>query len=167
MKKLVFLFAVLFVTGISTVCAQEAKQPIRIVEADVGHDFYYSNLQITSVKQMKQIVRNDSEALAQMRWATFDKTVCYVFDFIGCFAIGYELGMLISGKNALGVHHALPISVGAGSFGIAFLFSYLSNNRMTKGARIYNGNLGMTSCGEPIQLDFGLVPGGVGLTLSF
>jgi hypothetical protein len=38
---------------------------------------------------------------------------------------------------------------------------------MTKGARIYNGNLGMTSCGEPIQLDFGLVPGGVGLTLSF
>lgn len=167
MKKLLFLFAVLFVTRLSTVCAQEAKQPIRIVDADVGHDFYYNNLQITSLRQMKQIVRDDSEALAQMRWASFDKGVCYVFDFIGGFAIGYELGMLISGNNAYGVHHALPIAVGAGAFGIAFLFSYLSNNRMTKGARIYNGNLGMTSYGNPIQFDFGLVPGGVGLTLSF
>ena len=57
--------------------------------------------------------------------------------------------------------------VGAGSFAIAYLFSRLADNRMAKGARIYNGNLGKTSFGEPVQLDFGLVPGGIGLTLSF
>lgn len=167
MKKLLFLFAALFVMGLTMVCAQNANQPIRVERVLGGYDFYYSNSKITSLSQMKQIVRNDDEALAQMRWASVDNGVRYVFDFIGGFAIGYELGMLISGNNTHGVHYALPVLVSAGSFSVAYLFSRLANNRMAKGSRIYNGNLGKTSHGEPIQLDFGLVPSGVGLTLSF
>lgn len=148
-------------------CAQSPKQPIGIDRVLGGYDFYYCNLKIESVRQMKQIVKDDSEALAQMRWASVDNGFRYVFDFIGGFAIGYEIGFLITGKNGFGIHPAVPVAVAAGSFGIAYLFSRLANNRVANGARIYNGNLGLTSYGDPVQLDFGLVPGGVGLTLSF
>lgn len=167
MKRLLILLSFMFVIGFPVVCAQYAKQPIKINTVLGGYEYYYYDLKINSLSQMKQIVRDDSEALAQMRWASVDNGFRFAFDFIGGFAIGYELAMLITGNNALKLHYAVPIVVGAGSFAIAYLFSRLADNRMAKGARIYNGNLGKTSYGEPVQLDFGLVPGGIGLTLSF
>ena len=164
MKKLFISLVVLFVVGLSCSYAQSEQYAIGIEKTGIGHKFYHQNgVFINSISQMKASVGSDKEALSQLRWATFDAGVSYVFSFAGGFALGWEIADLIMGK---GINAPVLIG-GVASIGVGFLFTYLADRRMVKGATIYNEHLGVTSYGSPVELDFGLVPGGVGLTLSF
>ena len=164
MKQLFLSLVIIFVVGLSCSFAQSEQYAIGIEKVGMGHKFYHQNgVFITSVGQMKASVGNDKEALGQLRWASFDTGASYVFSFAGGFALGWEIADLIMGRGIDG-----PVLIGgAASFGVGFLFAYLADRRMVKGATIYNEHLGVTSYGSPVELDFGLVPGGVGLTLSF
>lgn len=165
MKKLFISLVVLFVVGLSCSYAQSEQYAIGIEKAaGIGHKFYHQNgTFINSVSQMKASVGSDKEALRQLRWASFDTGASYFFSFAGGFALGWEIADLIKGK---GINAPVLIG-GAASIGVGLLFTYLADKRMVKGATIYNEHLGVTSYGSPVELDFGLVPGGVGLTLSF
>ena len=164
MKKLFISLVVLFVVGLSCSYAQSEQYAIGIEKTGIGHKFYHQNGVFTnSISQMKASVGSDKEALSQLRWATFDAGVSYVFSFAGGFALGWEIADLIMGK---GINAPVLIG-GVASIGVGSLFAYLTDRRMVKGATIYNEHLGVTSYGSPVELDFGLVPGGVGLTLSF
>ena len=161
MKKVLF-FAVMLLLGLTSLCAQSSNDSIIIEKAVLGHRFFYNGLEINS-KQMKEIVANDKEALKQMKIAGVEDFCSLLFVSVGASMVGSELGVLITnGKFMPGV-----LAIGGGVMGLGFLFTYLTDNRWTKAASIYNGNLGVTSYGGEIKYDFGLVPGGVGLTLSF
>ena len=163
MKKVLLFLTVLFVIGLSSVYAQTVKYPIEIEKGFLGHTYSQNGIPINSVWQMKNMVGRDELALNQLKWASADAIIGYVFSYAGGFAIGWELGYLIAGKKM----DTPVLLAGAGSIGVGLLFSYLADRRMVKGASIYNDNLGTTSYGYPVELDFGLVPSGVGLTLSF
>ena len=163
MNKAFLSLMVLMFLGLSSAFAQSEKHPIEIKNITFGHDFIQDGTRLTSVKQIKQAVGDDKEALRQLRWASFDVGVSYTLSFAGGFAMGMELGRLITGKGV----NAPVLIAGVGTLSLGFLFIYLADRRLVKGVSIYNDNLGTTSFGIPIELDFGLVPGGIGLTLSF
>lgn len=164
MKKLFISLVILFVVGLSCSYAQSEQYAIGIEKVGIGHKFYHQNgVFINSVSQMKASVGSDKEALGQLRWASFDTGASYFFYFAGGFALGWEIADLIMGK---GINAPVLIG-GVASIGVGSLFAYLTDRRMVKGATIYNEHLGVTSYGSPVELDFGLAPGGVGLTLSF
>jgi hypothetical protein len=164
MQKLLLSLVILFVVGLSCSYAQSDQCPIGIEKAGIGHRFYrHGGEPINSVRQLKDIIRNDKEALGQLRWATFDDVVSYFFCYAGGFALGWQLADVLLGR---GFYAPLVIG-GVASIGVGFLFTYLTDRRMVKGAKIFNEHLGVTMYGAPIELDFGLAPGGVGLTLSF
>ena len=55
----------------------------------------------------------------------------------------------------------------SGVVAIGLGLSVLAESHIKKGATIYNESLGKVPNGDTVQLEFGLTPGGVGLTLSF
>ena len=53
MKRLLVLLSFMFVVGFPMVCAQYAKQPIKINTVLGGYEYYYYDLKINSLSQMK------------------------------------------------------------------------------------------------------------------
>ena len=158
MNKIVLTFIALLVVGLASVFAQNPSDTIAVEK----NKFYYHGLQIESIRQMKSIVANDVDALKEVKKANTVVVVADVLSYIGGFAIGYEVGSLF--------FHGFNPYVFAGGVAVAGLgigLSFVANNHLKNGVAIYNENLGKTSHGDTVQLDFGLVPGGVGLTLSF
>ena len=158
MKKVLFTFAALLFVGLVSSFAQNASDTIAVEK----NRFYYHGLQIESMRQMKSIVANDELAFKEVKKARVVAGFSEVISYIGGFAIGYELGSMIYGR-----FNPYVFGGGIAVAGLGIGLGYLANSQLKKGAAIYNENLGKTSCGDPIQLDFGLMPGGLGLTLSF
>ena len=158
MKKVLFTFAALLFVGLVSSFAQNASDTIAVEK----NRLYYHGLQIESMRQMKSIVANDELALKEVKKASVVAGFSDVISYIGGFAIGYELGSMIYGR-----FNPYVFGGGIAVAGLGIGLGYLANSQLKKGAAIYNENLGKTSCGDPIQLDFGLMPGGLGLTLSF
>ena len=119
-------------------------------------------MRIESVNQIKSVLANDELALKEVRKAGVANGFAYVISFMGGFALGWEIVDIIRGNMN---PYILAGGVGliAGGYGL----SYLANSHLKKGVAIYNANLGKTSYGGGVELNFGLAPGGVGLTLSF
>jgi hypothetical protein len=158
MKKVFLALIALFFVGLASAFAQTASDTIAVEK----NKFYYHGLQIESMRQIKSLVANDELALKEVKKSAVTNGFSYVFSYLGGFAIGWEVVDLIRGNLN---PYVLAGGVGLAAVGIGL--SYLANSQLKKGVAIYNANLGATSYGGSIQLDFGLVPGGVGLTLSF
>lgn len=138
MKKVLFLlFAMLFL-GLASLYAQSSNEPIIIDKAIIGHNYYHGDKMITKLLDMKAIVSNDPLALEEVKKANAIIRVSNVLAFGG--------GIVLA-------------AIGIG-------LSVLADSHYNKGAIIYNGNLGITSCGNSVEVDFGLVPQGVGVNLS-
>ena len=158
MKKVfLFLVAMLFV-GFASAFAQSVNDSITVEK----NKFYYHGMQIESMSQMKSLLANDELALKEAKKAGVANGFAYVFAYCGGFALGWEIVDLIKGDL-----NPYILAGGVGLTAAGFGLSYLANSHLKKGVAIYNGNLGATSYGNNVNLDFGLVPGGVGLTLSF
>ncbi len=154
---------VLFFLGLSSAFAQSSKETIVIDKVFLGHKYYHGDQQIMKIRDMKAIVANDELALKEVKKAGVANGFATVLSCIGGFALGWELGNAILGKDTN--PYVLGASLGVTAVGIGL--SALVDSHLKKGATIYNGNLGATSCGNGIELEFGFVPAGVGLTLSF
>lgn len=161
MKKLLLVFAVLFI-GLSSINAQSSNEPIVIEKTFLGRKYYQGDKAIRRISDLKDIVANDELALKEMKKADVANGFSLVLSVVGGFAVGWELGCWIYDR-----FNPYVFGVGAGVAAVGIGLSALTNSHVKKGVMIYNENLGKTSCGDPIQLDFGLTPGGVGLTLSF
>ncbi|MCR5645876.1 MAG: hypothetical protein K6F96_05760 [Bacteroidales bacterium] len=158
MKKIVLTFIAMLIVGLASTCAQNVGDTI---VAD-GNKFYYHGMRIESMRQMKSIVANDVDALKEVKKANAVVIVADVLGYIGGFAVGYEVaGLFFDNFNPYILGAGLAVA-GAG-IGITFA----ANKHLKKGVAIYNQNLGKTPNGDSVQLDFGLTPGGVGLTLRF
>ena len=155
-KAFLTLIALLFV-GLASVFAQNASDTIAVEK----NKYYYHGLQIESMRQMKSVVANNELALKEVKKAAVTSGFSYVFSYIGGFALGWELVDLFRGDLN---PYVLAGGVGLAAVGIGL--GFLADSQLKQGVAIYNTNLGATSYGG-IQLDFGLVPGGIGLTLSF
>lgn len=162
MKKVLLLLVAILFLGLASVYAQSSNEPIVIDKTFLGHNYYHGDVKITSVNNMKAIVSNDALALSEVKKASVASGFSYVFSFAGGFAMGWEIGNLLYGKFNPYVFWG---GLGAAVIGIGL--SALADSHLNKGATIYNENLGVTSYGNKVELDFGLMPGGVGLTLSF
>lgn len=161
MKKVLFLlFAMLFL-GLASLYAQSSNEPIIIDKAILGHNYYHGDKKITKLSDMKAIVSNDSLALEEVKKANAIIRVSNVLAFGGGCVMGWEIGTLSFGKFN-------PYVFGGGIVlaAIGIGLSVLADSHYNKGAIIYNGNLGITSCGNSVEVDFGLVPQGVGVNLS-
>lgn len=156
-KAFLTLIALLFV-GLASVFAQNASDTIAVEK----NKYYYHGLQIESMRQIKSIVANDELALKEVKKAGVTGGFGYVFSYLGGFALGWEIVDIIRGNL-----NPYILAGGVGMAAIGLGLSYWSGSQLKKGVAIYNANLGTTSYGGTIQFDFGLVPGGVGLTLSF
>ena len=162
MKKVsFFLFAILFL-GLASLYAQSSNEPIIIDKAFIGHNYYHGDKMITKMSDMKAIVSNDPLALKEVKKASIASGFSYVFAYAGGFAIGWQIGNLFFGKI-----NPYVLGGGIGLAAIGFGLSALADSHFNKGANIYNGNLGITSYGNSVEVDFGLVSQGVGVTLSF
>ena len=151
------LVALLFV-GLASSYAQTASDSIAVEK----NKFYYHGMKIESMRQIKSLVANDELALKEVKKAAVTSGFSYVFSYMGGFALGWEVVDLIRGDFN---PYVLAGGVGLAALGIGL--GYLADNQLKKGVAIYNANLGATSYGTNVELNFGLAPGGVGLTLSF
>lgn len=162
MKKLFFLLVAMLFLGVSSLFAQSSNEPIIIDKAFIGHNYYHGDKMITRMSDMKAIVSNDPLALKEVKKASIASGFSYVFAYAGGFAIGWQIGNLFFDK-----FNPYIFGGGIGLTAIGFGLSALADNHFNKGATIYNGNLGVTSYGNSVEVDFGLVSQGVGVTLSF
>ncbi len=158
MKKLFLTLVAMFFLGLGSVFSQTANDTIAVEK----NKYYYHGLQIESMRQIKSLVANDELALKEVKKAAVTNGFSYVFSYLGGFALGWEVVDLFRGNLN---PYILAGGVGLAAVGIGL--GYLANSQLKQGVAIYNANLGATSYGGSIQLDFGLVSGGVGLTLSF
>lgn len=161
MKKLLLVFVFLFI-GLSAINAQSSNEPIVIEKGFLGHKYYHGDKIVNRIGDMKAIVANDEWALKEVKKASVTSGFSTALASIGGFAMGWELGNLIFGR-----FNPYVFAGGVGVAAIGIGLSVLADSQLKKGATIYNENLGKNSNGDSVQLDFGLTPGGIGLTLSF
>lgn len=162
MKKIVLLFISIFILGIVFAYSQSSNEPIIIDDAIIGHHYYHGDEEIKTVSKMKAIVANDQLALKEVKKAAVPEVLSYIFAFAGGFAMGWEIGDLLWGK-----FDPYVFAGGVGLVAVAYGCSAAVNNQLLKGARIYNSNLENSSNSNNVSLELGLVPGGVGLILTF
>lgn len=158
MKKVLLTFVAMFFVGLASVFAQNASDTI-VVEKN---KYYYHGMQIESMRQIKSLVANDELALKEVKKASVVSGFSSVIGYLGGFAIGYEVGSMFFGK-----FNPYIFGGGLAVAGLSIGLGAVSNNHLKKGVAIYNANLGKTAYGGGVELNFGLAPGGVGLTLSF
>lgn len=158
MKKLLLSLLIMLFVGIASAFSQNVDDSIAVNK----NKFYYHGMQIESMRQIKSIVANDQLALKEVKKGSVAGGFGYVFAYMGGFALGWEIVDMVMGRTNP-VILVSGVALTAAGFGLSFL----ANSYLKKGVAIYNGNLGATSYGYNVELDFGLVPGGVGLTLSF
>ena len=156
-KAFLTLLAFLFV-GLASAFAQTASDTIELKK----NRYYYHGMQIESMRQMKSLVANDELALKEVKKAAVTSGFGSVLAYMGGFALGWEIVDIIRGRM-----NPYILAGGVGFTAAGLGLSYLAGNQLKKGVAIYNTNLGATSYGVPIEINFGLAPGGVGLTLSF
>ncbi|MDY6436753.1 MAG: hypothetical protein SPK72_04215 [Bacteroidales bacterium] len=162
MKKLLLLSVSLLLLGICNVYSQSSNEPIVIDKATIGHRFYHGDRELKTVNQVKAVVANDQLALEEVKKATAPEVFSYIFAFAGGFMIGWEIGGLIWDR-----FNPYVLVGGVGLVGVAYGFAAIANNKMFKGIQIYNSNLETTAHSSNIKVDFGLVRGGIGLTMTF
>jgi hypothetical protein len=158
MKKIILTLVAMLIVGLASTYAQHADDTIAVN----GSKFYYHGMRIESIRQMKSIVANDADALKEVKKANATNIAANVLAYVGGFALGYEVaGLFFDNFN--------PYILGAGVAvaGLGIGLSFVANNQIKKGVSIYNANLGKTSYGGEIELQFGLSPGGAGITLNF
>jgi len=158
MKRAFLVLVALLFVGLASSYAQTASDSIAVEK----NKFYYHGMKIESMRQIKSLVANDELALKEVKKAAVTSGFSYVFSYMGGFALGWEVVDLIRGDFN---PYVLAGGVGLAALGIGL--GYLADNQLKKGVAIYNANLGATSYGTNVELNFGLAPGGVGLTLSF
>lgn len=158
MKNVLFALITLFFVGLGSTYAQNASDTISVEK----NKFYYHGMQIESMRQIKSVVANDELALKEVKKAGVTGGFASVFAYMGGFALGWEVVDIVRGEM-----NPYILAGGVGLAAAGFGLSYLANNQLKKGVSIYNANLGATSYGGNIQVDFGLAPGGAGITLSF
>lgn len=157
MKKVLLTFVAMFFVGLASVFAQNASDTITVEK----NKYYYHGMQIESMRQIKSLVANDELALKEVKKASVASGFSSVIGYLGGFAIGYEVGSMFFGK-----FNPYIFGGGLAVAGLSIGLGAVSNNHLKKGVAIYNANLGKTAYGG-VELNFGLAPGGVGLTLSF
>ena len=160
MKKVFLTLIALLFVGLASAFAQTANDTIAMEK----NKYYYHGLQIESMRQMKSLVANDELALKEVKKAAVTSGFSYVLSYCGGFALGYELGSYLFGNFS---PNPYVLAGGVALAGVGIGLGFLADSQLQKGVAIYNANLGATSYGGSIQVDFGLTPGGVGLTLSF
>ena len=156
-KAFVILVTLLFVV-LASAFAQTANDTIAVKK----NKYYYHGMQIESVRQIKSLVANDELALKEVKKAGVVGGFAYVLGYLGGSFVGYELGSALFGQ-----FNPYIFAGGAALAGIGIGLGALADSHLKKGVTIYNSNLGASSDGSSVKLDFGLTPGGVGLTLSF
>ena len=159
MKK-VLLFAVMLLLGLASLHAQTTNEPIVI---EKGHKFSYQGQMVTNAKTMKAIVASNEMALKEAKKAGVAEGFTSALASIGGFVMGWELGNVIRGREFN--PYVFGGGLGVAAIGFGLIPVYLKH--LTKSATIYNDSIGSTAYGNPIKIDFGLVPGGIGMTLSF
>ena len=159
MKK-VLLFAVMLLLGLASLHAQTSNDPIIIEKRG---KFMYQGQAVTNTKTMKAIVANNEMALKEVKKASVAEGFSMALTGIGGFAMGWELGNVIGGRSFN--PYVFGGGLGVAAIGFGLIPVYLKH--MTKSATIYNDSLGTTTYSNPIKIDLGLVPGGIGMTLSF
>ena len=162
MKKLLLLSVSLLLLGICNVYSQSSNEPIVIDKATIGHRFYHGDRELKTVNQVKAVVANDQLALEEVKKATAPEVFSYIFAIAGGFMIGWEIGALAFNKS-----NPYVLIGGVGLVGVAFGFSAIVNSHVKKGVQIYNSNLETTAHSSNIKVDFGIVRGGIGLTMTF
>ena len=158
MKKVFLILVALLFVGLASAFAQSAGDTIYMVK----NKYYYHGMQIESMRQIKSVVANNELALKEVKKAGVIEGFAYVFSYCGGFALGWEIVDIIRGNM-----NPYILAGGAGLAAVGVGLSYWGSNHLKNGIAIYNANLGASSYGGNVQLDFGLVPCGVGLTLSF
>lgn len=162
MKKVLLALMTVFLLGMASAFAQSSNEPIVISKALIGHKYYHGDQLITRISDMKAIVANDELAFKQVKKAGITSGISNVLACAGGFAMGWEVGNLMFGK-----FNPYVFWGGVGVTAVGLGLSVWADSQLKDGVTIYNGNLGATSYGSDVEFDFGLVPGGIGLTLSF
>ena len=162
MKKLLLLSVSLLLLGICNVYSQSSNEPIIIDKALLGYHYYHGDRELITVNQVKAVVANDQLALEEVKKATAPEVFSYIFAIAGGFMIGWEIGALAFNKS-----NPYVLIGGVGLVGVAFGFSAIVNSHVKKGVQIYNSNLETTAHSSNIKVDFGIVRGGIGLTMTF
>lgn len=146
--------------GLASLHAQTTNEPIVI---EKGHKFSYQGQMVTNAKTMKAIVASNEMALKEAKKAGVAEGFTSALASIGGFVMGWELGNVIRGREFN--PYVFGGGLGVAAIGFGLIPVYLKH--LTKSATIYNDSIGSTAYGNPIKIDFGLVPGGIGMTLSF
>ena len=158
MKKVLFSFITLLFVGLASTFAQNPSDTIAVEK----NKFYYHGMQIETMRQIKSLVASDELALKEVKKASVASGFSSVIGYLGGFALGYEVGCMFFGN-----FNPYVFGGGLAVAGLSIGLGVVSNNHLKKGVAIYNSNLSKTAYGGGVEIDFGLVPGGVGLTLSF
>ena len=153
-----FSFITLLFVGLASTFAQNPSDTIAVEK----NKFYYHGMQIETMRQIKSLVANDELALKEVKKASVASGFSSVIGYLGGFALGYEVGCMFFGN-----FNPYVFGGGLAVAGLSIGLGVVSNNHLKKGVAIYNSNLSKTAYGRGVEIDFGLVPGGVGLTLSF
>ena len=158
MKKVLFSFITLLFVGLASTFAQNPSDTIAVEK----NKFYYHGMQIETMRQIKSLVASDELALKEVKKASVASGFSSVIGYLGGFALGYEVGCMFFGN-----FNPYVFGGGLAVAGLSIGLGVVSNNHLKKGVAIYTSNLSKTAYGGGVEIDFGLVPGGVGLTLSF
>ncbi|WP_128397008.1 hypothetical protein [Botryobacter ruber] len=142
--------------------AQVQQSPI-VVTKKVGTTFTLDGVKL-SPSQLEDVVRENPEALQEMKVARRNMIPVTVLSYAGGFMVGYPLGSAIGG----GTPNWTMAGVGAGLLALSIPFSVGYSKHAQQAAELYNEGL-YTSQDRQGRLRFrlGFATSGPGLAVTF
>jgi len=157
MKKIVLLF----VLGLCTLFSINA-QKIE-TKKSFGENTFYQNGKKLSTKQLKEILKDNTEALNLMKSAKTNQTWATILGGAGGVLVGVPIGTAIGGGDAkwelAGVGAVLIIG------SIPILNGY--NKKSKKAIELYNSDFPSVSSNFQPEFNINFQPTGLGITMSF
>jgi hypothetical protein len=160
MKKTVFVCAFLFVCTL--IFGQNSGDTIVLKKVIGGYEVFQSG-KVLTMTQLAMAVRSSEAATNELKKASTVNSFGSIFAYLGGALIGYPLGWAIGS----GQMNWPMFGIGCGLAAFSIPFSRSVNRRVKSAVEFYNNDQKVPVIQETSEIKVGLVPNGIGLTMTF
>ena len=159
MKNLVII-VLIAISG--SLFSQTVQDSIEIKKSFFGTMYKYKKDYLTPAK-IEKTVKENPEALKEIKYARGNKMFGDIFSIFGGFAVGYPIGTQIGGGKP---NWNLAIG-GAVLTAISIPFYIAYTKHADKAVRIYNEGIRQTTQVNKLNFELGYTPDGIGVRVKF
>jgi hypothetical protein len=161
MKKTMYIQLLLLLFPLFSV-AQIPNDTIVLKKVFGGYTFHQNNKRI-NMSKMVNVMKPNEKAYMQIKEAQTTNVWATIFGGVGAFMLGWETGGALAGKEP----NWAMVGVGAGLIVVSIPISQKFNRQVKEAVDTYNSGFRNSSMLDKMELNFGCISNGIGLTLSF